>query len=88
MDGITEFAKLLKERENKLYSGPAIGVVQSVSPLKVILGDRIVLTGTRLIAAAQVFAAYAEPLSQCDEVILIPSGDGQKYYLIDKAVRI
>lgn len=129
MNGLVELAKMLKERENKPYIGPQIGIVVSPPPdIKIQLGE-IMLTKKHLIIAAHVLAEYerifdltaetvvantngvtvgdhgihtyeltdlqatgtikwTNTLQEGDEVILIPSTDGQKYYLIDKAVRL
>lgn len=82
MDPLTDFASLFKERENTVYSGPQIGNVVSISPLSVSLGDRISLKGNRLIQGGSV-----GELLVGDEVILIPSADNQRYFLIDKVVK-
>lgn len=59
MDGISEFAKLLKDRDNRPYLGPQVGVVASPPPgLKVRLGSKVVLDKSRLIVAAHVLEGY------------------------------
>ena len=50
MDGISELAKLFKERENKLYLGPQIGIVISPLPdIQIAFGDKVILTKEHLI---------------------------------------
>lgn len=126
MDGITEMAKLLKERDNVLYQGPVTGIVIKPLPeIKIALGDRIILEKKHLIFAAHVLNGYKrrfmveetdstgttstnnahshgvdtigilngeiewlDTIKKDDEVILIPSRDGQRFYVIDKAVRL
>jgi len=84
MDPISELAKLFKERDNKPYLGPQVGSVISPFPdIKVSLGDSILLEKEDLVIGAMVQGLVAG-----DEVILIPSGDCQTYYLVDKAVRL
>lgn len=51
-------AKMFKERENAPYLGPQIGTVVSASPLKVSLGDTIVLDTNHLLVAAHVLSNY------------------------------
>lgn len=85
MDGIAELAKLFKERENKQYGGPQLGKVVTVPPdIKISLGDKIILTKKHLIIADHVVAG----MLLGDIVIIIPSADGQQYYLVDKAVKL
>ena len=59
MDGITEFAKLFKERDNILYQGPQTGIVLSPPPeIQISIGDQIVLKKNHLIIAAHVLGDY------------------------------
>lgn len=59
MDSIVELASMFKERDNKPYMGPQVGVVISPPPgLKVRLGDTIILDKDHLIIAAQVMPQY------------------------------
>jgi len=85
LDGFSELAKMLKERDNKLYSGPQVGkVVTSPPNIKVSLGDSIFLEKEDLVIGSSVLVNLVDG----DEVILFPSGAHQIYYLIDKAVRL
>lgn len=84
-DGLTELAKLFKERDAK--TGPSIttGIVEALPPEPVIrLTPQIALDKTVLIFASTLLSAALEI---GDEVIIIPVADGQMYYAIDKAVR-
>lgn len=59
MDGVTELARLLKERENVPYFGPQTGIIVTPPPeLSVALGDKIILKKDRLIIAAHVLKDY------------------------------
>ncbi|QZY55093.1 DUF2577 domain-containing protein [Crassaminicella profunda] len=59
MDGISELAKLFKERDNQPYLGPQTGIVLSPPPnIQVVLGDKIILTKEHLIIAAHVLKDY------------------------------
>ncbi|WP_427340655.1 DUF2577 family protein [Caloranaerobacter sp. DY30410] len=94
MDGISELAKMFKERENKPYMGPRVGQVISPLPeIKVKLGDKILLDKQRLIIASHIYEHFGWTdetgtyyLAEGDKVILIPSTDEQIYFLVDKAV--
>ncbi len=92
MDSVTEFAKMFRERENKHYAGPQIGVVVELAPysIKISLDNQILLTKKQLIIPDKLINATAGvfQLQLGDEVILIPSTDEQIYFLIDKVVRI
>jgi Protein of unknown function (DUF2577). len=49
---------MFKERDNVPYLGPQVGTVVSASPLKVSLGDIIVLDANHLLVAAHVLNDY------------------------------
>lgn len=97
MDGITELAKLFKERENANFMGMQVGRVININPLKISLGDKIILDVDDLIIAETAYYKYElinGTLKQViklfigAEVILVPSTDEQTYFLIDKVVDI
>lgn len=48
MNGITELARLLKERENDSGYSPMFGTVAELPNIKIRLGDKILLTGEYL----------------------------------------
>ncbi|WP_432662445.1 DUF2577 domain-containing protein [Wukongibacter baidiensis] len=59
MNGISELAKLFKERENKSYLGPQIGKIISPLPdIQVALGDKIILTKEHLMIASHILKDY------------------------------
>lgn len=63
MDGISELAKMLKERESRPYMGPRVGEVVSPLPeIKVALEDGIILDKTHLVVAAHVLSDYQREL--------------------------
>ncbi|WDV47128.1 DUF2577 domain-containing protein [Clostridiaceae bacterium M8S5] len=120
MEGISEFAKLFKERDNKPYLGPQLGTVQSKFPdIKISLGDNVLLTKKNLYFSSHITKhferefeieakevkfeqempsitkyqskgkiKYKDVLKKGDKVILIPTTDEQKYYVIDKVVKV
>lgn len=109
MEGISELAKLFKERDNKPYLGPQLGNVINPPPeIKVSLGEKIILTKEHLVLSAHILKDYVREFEiesvdiECskgkikftdtlkigDQVMLIPTTDEQKYYVIDKVVNI
>lgn len=97
MDGFNELAKILKERENPNIMGIQVGTVVSVTPLKIVIGDKIILDTDNLVVTEGAYYDYvlgAETvqrkikLTKNDKVILIPSNNEQTYFLIDKVVTL
>ncbi|MHC1683413.1 MAG: DUF2577 family protein [Clostridiaceae bacterium] len=97
MDGFVELAKLFRERDNPDLLGIDVGKVVSVSPLKVSLGNRIILDLEFLIVSENAYYKYelnngslvkTNNLTIGDEVVLIPTPNKQTFFLIDKVVRI
>lgn len=78
-----ELLKIIKEHTAQDgYAGPQVGVVRGVNPLAITLGTHIKLQPRHLVMAQGV--GVLEP---GDQVILLPSANGQKYFVIDKVVR-
>ncbi len=94
MNSIEKLAQMFKERDNQIYLGPQIGKVIAPLPnIKVALGDRIILGKDKLIISGHIYSHYPNQtgtayLNSNDEVILLPSNDEQKYFLLDKAVKL
>lgn len=91
MDGISELARLFKERDNKPYMGPIVGNVVSPLPdIKIQIDNNIILNISNLVISNHTYMHYKNIddtwLVIGDKVILIPSTDEQTYFLIDKAV--
>lgn len=84
MDGITELAKMFKDRNNPNILGVQIGVVVSPLPNLIIrLGEQILLDNEELILAYSLGTLIKD-----DEVILLPTTDNQTFFVLDKAVRL
>jgi len=85
-DGLTELAKLFKERDSKTPPSISTGIVISPPPEpKIRLNDVVVLGKDQLIFAAGMLSR--DTVVEGDEVIVIPVMDSQMYYVIDKAVK-
>lgn len=77
MDGITELAKMFKERDNKPYLGPQIGEVIDPPPnIKVKLGDKIILTKDNLVIAAKALNDYTRQISISGDISFADSNCG------------
>lgn len=135
MDGLTELAIMLKERDNKIPSSMTTGIVISPPPeVQIQLNEVIILKKHHLIFAAHMLKGYirtadiegdikfqdtmagtttvaslhshelatvdvdtnyeakikmttTDTIGEGDEVILMPTGDDQLYFVLDKAVR-
>lgn len=88
MDGMSEMAKLLKERENRPYTGPILGkVIKPLPDIQVRVGDRIILKSNHLIVSGHIFKNYKvndnQWLKAGETVILVPTVDDQKYFILD-----
>ena len=76
-----EIARLLKERDNRPQMGVVIGkVIRGLPDLSVSIGDEIILDEELKIANR----LYSITLLAGDELILMPSSDGQTFYVMDK----
>lgn len=78
MDGISELAKLFKERENKLYFGPQVGTVVNPLPnIQIGLGDKIILTKEHLIIASHILQDYEREFSLEGEIQFSQENPGE-----------
>ncbi|WP_105614366.1 DUF2577 domain-containing protein [Vallitalea okinawensis] len=68
MDGIVELAKLFKERENEPFMGVQIGSVLSTEPIKVSLGDKILLGANHIMVCQHVLEYKRDFSSSVDDV--------------------
>jgi hypothetical protein len=104
MDGLTQLAKILKERENPSIPSVTIGTVITPPPeVEIRLNERIILKKDRLIFLAHMLNNYireadingdmitvkwTDTVKPGDEVSLLPTADEQLYIVLDKAVRL
>lgn len=84
MNGITELAKLLKERENSNGYSPMIGRIIELPNLKVRLGDKVILTSVHIKTCVSLDTAdgTGNYIHLGKEVVLLPYADNQKFILI------
>ncbi|KUO70726.1 MAG: hypothetical protein APF77_17775 [Clostridia bacterium BRH_c25] len=99
-DGITELAMLFKERENKSPISFVMGTVKSAVPMVIapeginfslgtddlIIPERLTEWDEEVRINGQVVIIHHEGLKPYERVALLPSADGQKYFVIDRVV--
>ncbi|WP_233120177.1 DUF2577 family protein [Tissierella creatinophila] len=74
---------MFKERDNKGKTGPCIGLVMNVTPLKIsILNGEVTLQGEHLYMADNLI------LKQGDEVFIIPTESEQTFFITNKAKKV
>ena len=85
MNGITELAKLLKERDNTGNYSPMFGTIIELPVLKVRLSDKILLTDAH-IKKRCVFVEEQDNFGRYihlgKEAVLLPYSNEQKFVLV------
>lgn len=84
MNGITELAKLLKERENNVSYSPMIGTVIELPDIKIRLGDKVILTSEHIKSCVYLNETDEEGgyVNLGKEVVILPYADNQKFIVI------
>ena len=84
MSGITELAKLLKERENSRGYSPVIGKVIELPNIKIRLGDKVILTAAHIESCISLTSTdeNGKYINLGKEVVLLPYADNQKFIVI------
>jgi len=84
MNGITELAKLLKDRENGAGYSPMLGRIESVAPLRVAVGAKIKLTAREIKRIVQIDQqdVYGQYINLNRECVLLPYAGGQQFILL------
>ncbi|OQB14620.1 MAG: hypothetical protein BWY15_01137 [Firmicutes bacterium ADurb.Bin193] len=84
MNGITELAKLLKERENSNGYSPMIGRIIELPNLKIRLGDKVILTSAHIKTCVSLNTSdeFGQYIHLGKEVVLLPYADNQKFIVI------
>lgn len=84
MNGITELAKLLKERNNQAEYSPVFGKIIELPDTKIQVNDKIILTEEYLVSCT----AYKQQDNEGNyinlnkTVVLLPYSADQKYIMI------
>lgn len=84
MNGITELAKLLKERENSDGYSPMFGTVIELPNKKIRISDKLILTDSHLTLCINLKEkdADGEYINLGKTVVLLPYANGQKFIVI------
>ena len=84
MNGITELALLLKERENGTAYSPMFGRITSLPDLKITVGDKITLTAFHVKRICEINQQddNGQYINLNREAVLLPYADGQKFILL------
>ena len=84
MNGITELAKLLKDRENKSDYSPMFGTIIALPDLKIRLGDKVILTAKQIKKCVSIDAQDENGIYKNigKEVVLLPFANNQKFVLL------
>jgi hypothetical protein len=84
MNGITELAILLKERENGSAYSPLLGRVSALPDLRVSVGDKITLSvkNIKLLVNISEQDGQGRYIYLNRECVLLPYADGQKFILL------
>ena len=88
MNGITELALLLKERENSAAYSPLFGRIVSLPNLKITVGDKITLSAAHIKRICEIDQqdSYGQYINLNREAVLLPYADGQKFILLGVVV--
>ena len=84
MNGITELAKLFKERENENGYSPMIGRIIELPNLKVRLGDKVILTSAHIKTCVflNTIDESGKYINLGKEAVLLPYAGNQRFILI------
>ena len=84
MNGITELAKLLKERENSVGYSPMFGTVIELPNTKIRISDKVILTDSHLTLCINLKEkdADGEYINLGKTAVLLPYANGQKFIVI------
>lgn len=84
MNGITELAKLLKERENSVGYSPMFGTVIELPNTKIRISDKVILTDSHLTLCINLKEKIAdgEYINLGKTMVLLPYANSQKFIVI------
>lgn len=84
MNGITELAKLLKERENSGGYTPMFGTVIELPNTKIRISDKVILTDNHITLCINLKEQNADGdyINLGKTVVLLPYANGQKFIVI------
>lgn len=87
-NGITELAKLLRERENREDYSPMFGKITSLPNLQIQIGGKIVIDASLVKSLFDIYETdtYGKYIYLGKEVVLLPYADYQKFIAVGVVV--
>ena len=84
MNGITELAKLLKERENGTGYSPMFGTIIELPQIKIRLNEKVILNNSHLKSCINLMMQNEDGdyIYLGKEVALVPFANNQKFLVI------
>jgi len=84
MNGITELAKLLKERENNTGYSPMFGTIIELPQIKIRLNEKVILNNSHLVCLWNLKEQNEDGdyIHLGKEVALLPFANNQKFLVI------
>ena len=84
MNGITELAKLLKERENGTGYSPMFGTIIELPQIKIRLNEKVILNNSHLKSSINLMMQNEDGdyIYLGKEVALLPFANNQKFLVI------
>ena len=84
MNGITELAKLLKERENGTGYSPMFGTIIELPQVKIRLNEKVILNNSHLKCCINLLTQNSDGdyIYLGREVVLLPFANTQKFIVI------
>lgn len=84
MNGITELAKLFKERNNSDDYSPVFGTIIGLPNIKIRVGNKVILTSAHIKSCISL--SETDENGKCinlgKEVVILPYADNQKFIVI------
>jgi hypothetical protein len=84
LNGITELAKLFKERENASNYTPVIGKIIELPDIKIRLKDKVILTSFHIKSCINLLETDENGIyiNLGKKVVLLPYADNQKFIVV------
>jgi len=84
VSGITELAKMLKQRETSDGYSPVIGAVIELPNIKIRLGDKVILTSAHIKRCIDLMQTdeNSQYINIGKEVVLLQYADNQKFIVV------
>lgn len=81
-----ELAQEFKKRDNQTVLGNVIGKIVSINPIKIMAVDGLILLGKESLYLADGTDMFSYEVGT--EVLLVPTNDNQKFFILSKAIKL